>query len=190
MKEKVVMFVVFAIVCVAALVAVTFGVTTHEEAGFMEETPGWTASDFPLPLCVRSYGSENVDDTNLADYTVTVLNMESRINQRLGFQAYNLVRTGCRVTVTIGVPSESGWQDPGGTATIRRGSCDVDISNVTGEVRSLVLYHELGHCLGLDHDDFESSIMRRTQSPTLPGAFPPGFTDHDRQLIRDAYMRH
>lgn len=190
MKEKTVLLVVFAMVCIAAFVAVTYGVTSHEESGFMEETPGWTASDFPLSLCVRSYASESLTDNNLADYIVTVLNIESRINQRLGFTVYSLSETGCRVTVTIGVPSESGWQDPGGTATIRRGSCDVEISNVVGELRSLVIYHELGHCLGLEHDDFESSIMRRTQTPTAPGVFPPVFTDHDRRIIRDAYLRH
>ena len=47
----------------------------------------------------------------------------------------------------------------------------------------------LTYCLGLAHDDFKSSIMRRTQSSssTPMGAWPPRITDHDRDLLRERY---
>jgi len=56
-----------------------------------------------------------------------------------------------------------------------------------GELLNLTIHHELGHCLGLAHDDFEQSIMRREQSPTPWGQLPPWISDDDRALVRSLY---
>jgi hypothetical protein len=185
-KNRLWMLVLIIVLSIAALAAVIFGVTTHREPGFMEQTPEWTPGDFPLDVCVRSYASERVlrSDAEAADYTISV------INGRLGFEAYRSTNAAtCRVLLTMGAPAEMDWQEPGGSATIRRGGCDIETANVIGEVRTMTVYHELGHCLGLAHDDFELSIMRRTQTESSDGTMPPWFTDHDRSLIRSTYLR-
>lgn len=174
---------VFALLCATALAGVIYGVVTHEEAGFMEGHPRWQPGDFPLVVCVFD---DTDDDFRHASQTVGL------INDRLDFSALHVVAapypgSRCQVNVTYGAPSAAGEMDNGGYAEMLPGSCEVGIVNVSGELRSLVLQHELGHCLGLGHDDFESSIMRREQSPTAQGQYPAQITDYDRALIRAAY---
>lgn len=181
--------IIFAVLCVAAVAGVIYGVVTHTEPGLMPGAPFWTREEMPLPVCVHSYGAEDgIDDPVLAEDYDHAVSMITLTNDRLGFAA--LEPSGgdaCLILMTYGVPSEVGWQEPGGTAEPTRGYCTVQISNVTGELKSLVVQHELGHCLGLDHDDWEGSIMRREQSPTPDRAYPPRITDSDRELLRSLY---
>lgn len=171
-------------VCVIGLII--YGVSTHEEPGFMDVTPNWETTDFPLAVCVTSYNTagEVVTDADLSLGRSVV----ATVNERLGFVAYRIGDLPCRVNILVGVPAERGWQDPGGVAQIRHGSCGVSIANVTGELKFLSLYHELGHCLGLAHDEYQSSIMRPVQSVTPDGHMPPWISDSDRSLIRSTYL--
>lgn len=182
------MAIIVAVLCVVSIAGVIYGVTTHTEPGFMDTTPGWAPSDFPLDVCVYTYTSDSpqgpasADDGDNARYVIGL------INDRLGFPTYRIRLEGeCDVVVVYGAPAEAGWQDPGGSAEIRDHFCDVAISNVHGELQTLSVEHELGHCLGLDHDDYETSIMRRTQTETPLGVFPPRISDSDRDLLRGAY---
>jgi len=98
------------------------------------------------------------------------------------------------VAVTVGAASEPGWAEPGGY-TVLSGivdtyqHCEVTTSNTgTEELLYLVSYHEIGcHCLGLAHDDFDSSICRPVQHPTPAGSFPPSLADSDRELLIKKY---
>ena len=184
------MAILFAVLCVVSIAGVIYGVTTHTEPGFMARTPGWERDDFPLDVCVYTYTSEVAQGPASAEDATNAEHVFELINDRLGFAAYHIRTTGtCQVVLIYGVPAEDGWQDPGGSAEIHDLFCDVVISNVTGELETLSVYHELGHCLGLAHDDFESSIMRRTQRETPTGSFPPWITDSDRELLRRTYAR-
>lgn len=186
-------FGVFLFIAIAAIVGIVFGVTTHQEPGFMPEGPMWVSPRTrPPSLCVRTYGMTSDDespmalgsDVRVAEWTV------SGINTRLGFEMYRMGEEPCEVTVTFGAPVQQGWQDPGGTATLNRSreTCEVDLANVpTDEMRRSVLEHELGHCLGLAHDEEETSIMRRVQRPTPDGQFPPRISDSDRDTVRNVY---
>lgn len=184
-KSAIVMAALVAALTVVALILVVVGVVTHQEPGLMEGAPRWQAESFPLQVCSRPYAG----DDPVSVYTPLVV-----MNTRLGFDAFAQAVEDCDILVTVGVPSEPGWMDPGGDALLTSGtggvSCDVRTSNVMGEVFSLVVQHELGHCLGLEHDDFESSIMRRAQSPTPMGAMPPWISDDDRELLRSLYAPH
>lgn len=193
------MAIIVAVLCVVSIAGVIYGVTTHTEAGFMDERPEWDRGDFPLSVCVESYGMDTITgagrtiadslmgaDLDNARYVVGL------INTRLGFDAYVISTTRCNVRLTYGVPVEANWQDPGGSATIIPRAyggpgCEAVTSNVHGELRTLTVYHELGHCLGLAHDDFELSIMRRVQVETPDGVIPPWISDYDRGLLRDAF---
>lgn len=124
------------------------------------------------------------------------------------------------VEITLNVPVESRWTQqsmspndsgnfapwlhddhPGGNSYQYRVSfglrldhtCGIHVMNVegAGDLEVLVIYHELGHCLLLDHDDFQESIMcggpRCTLAPTPEGVIPPWLDDSDRDLVRRTY---
>lgn len=185
------------LIAVAAIAGAIYGVTTHTEPGWMQDGPMWNGRGTRV-VCVRSYASAIMDENmisiatpeDLASGEVTI----HLINDRLGFDMYRLSphlgERECDVVLTYGVPTEQGIQEPGGSAYLNRvsGVCVADVANATGELKTLVAYHELGHCLGLDHDDYEQSIMRRTQRETRNGDFPARFSDSDRDLVRQVYM--
>lgn len=193
--------IVFVVLCVAAVGGVAYGVLTHREAGFMEQGYPWAErTAYPLNVCVHSYPLVGLLDRPgyrriaTADDEVHAANLTDAINQRLGVTMFRVSPNAagiCDILIVYDVPSGVDDQDaivePGGYAVVRPGQCEIGLSNVTGELKSLTLYHELGHCLGLDHDDQETSIMRRVQRPTPPGQYPPMISDSDRALLLEAY---
>lgn len=172
------------------LVALGVHLNATEEAVFMAETPGWAPEDFPLGVCAMDDRSPDGDRAA----RVSVAPVVARVNQRLGFHALTLDArpgSGCQVIVALGVAAEPGWVDPGGSAEFRPDArlCSISVSNVHGELEFLTIHHELGHCLGLAHDDFERSIMFPTQSETPARMLPPWISDVDREAIRERYLR-
>ncbi len=159
------------------------------EPGFMSTMPHWRADEQPLQICVDGYAEP--PNLELASRVVRT------INDRLGFKIYAITptRADCVVIATFGVPAERGWMDPGGDAristTLESGvRCEISTANTgTNELLFYTFEHELGHCLGLAHDDWNGSIMRRTQISTPDRQFGPWISDFDRQLIRDRYLR-
>lgn len=161
------------------------------EAGFMDVRPRYLASEAPLGVCVEAYDG----DAHALGVVAAAIHVT---NTRLGFKAIG-VGEDCAIAILTGAPAERGWLDPGGTATLYTDRtsglrCSITIANTgTDEMLSLVTQHEIGHCLGLAHDDFESSIMRTTQTPAVPmvpgraPSWPPRITDSDRSLIRAAF---
>lgn len=181
--------VIAVLVAVLAVAGVVYGVLTHEEPGWMPEGPLWQESDIPISVCPATYASLTATDADVAHALYVV----SLLNNRVGSEIYRVSsESDCSLTLTYGVPAQRGWQDPGGSATLNWGAriCDVEVSNVMGEVRILVVYHELGHCLGLAHDDYDSSIMRPMQRYTPQGQIPPGFSDSDVSLLQDHYTEN
>lgn len=207
-KRDVAMTVALVALFVAAGVAVVVGILTHREAGLMRACVrddgrfdyDGDCQDVRLegrgPFLVDIFD----DGTPPQEHRDAVASVIRAINTDVGFVLLEtddledgLCLDAAAICVHLDEPYERRFMDANGTAshwtTPVGTSCEVRTSNTgTGELRHLVLYHEIGHCLGLAHDDFNSSIMRARQRPTPTGSFPPSLTNHDRDLMRRLYL--
>lgn len=199
------MLIIFVVIAVTAIALTIYGVVSHEEPGFdpdmtfLADRVARGTESVPIDVCVSSYTVEDEDSAPTSTDLNAVRHAANLVNTRVGFDLLNvgpITRVGdiwpvdCIIHVSVGVPIDVEYDEGGGWAYRCHDACCIDVSNTgTAEMTSLVLQHELGHCLGLAHDDFELSIMRPRQSPTSPGQIPPWITDYDRELLREAYGR-
>jgi hypothetical protein len=166
---------------VAAIALVIYGVLTHKEAGFTAGgSTRWEKSDFPLRVSVVQQDM-SLDGMNREALSTAM----SQMNWRLGFKAFQLANKDAHVAFLFQVPYEKGKMETSGLATCKKGWCKVEICNVpTVTEMTLAIRHELGHVLGLDHDDFEDSLMYGGE---LKEGQQYRLTDYDRSLIRAKY---
>lgn len=180
---------VFVVLTVLAVVGVIYGVATHTEPGLMADAPRW--GHMPLRVLVATH----VPGASAVEANRAVTDAQDVLNGRLGFTAFvpGDARDEYDVQVTLGVPAERGWMEPGGNAWFSTNGyshpvCVVSTSNTgTAELEQLTLQHELEHCLGLAHDDYAQSIMRRVQVPTPARELPPWISDSDKSLLVGLY---
>ncbi len=189
----------FAVFLALVAVLLVYGIVTHREAGFIEGAPQWDREALPLRVCARSYTVDVGDPILEAGDRETVEEAVSRAQARTGdwlleAAVLEAPAVGCEIEVVIGVPAEAGWQDPGGHAELehtggRASRCLVRTSNTAGaqDLTLLTVYHELGHCLGLAHDDYNQSIMRPVQRPTPGRTIPAWLSDSDAELLAERY---
>lgn len=193
MKTKTVAFLVGVVVfAVAVAVTLAVGVATHDEPGFMPDAPQWERSDFPLRVCGKRYTAEGPAPLD-GSQSRTLGYVTRKINARLNFAALEDADDRCEIDVTLNAPPADDWRDGGGDAQLvstdgKAKGCLIRVGNVpSDDLRAMVIEHEIGHCLGLAHDDFELSIMRPVQSATRNRTIPPWITDFDRKLLRERY---
>ena len=187
MKNKIpILMALFSTALSMVVALVIYAVATHGESGFSSKAYKWNKKDFPLPVGIVN------EDPKLSQLNREALRSAVSItNNRLGFQAFQISSAGAfwyervRITVEFQVPYEKDKMEHSGLATCMQDFCRVQICNVgtlAGTV--LALRHELGHVLGLAHDDFEDSLMyegglNENQQYRL--------TDYDRSIIRARY---
>lgn len=179
---------IFAVVFICALISIILGLTRYYDRGFMKRNGKplmWERDKFPLLV------SFTKDVPN--EVLIMFRSIAQEVNSFIGKTAFGGVlvpwetSTGSGVCILLDVLEEDG---PGGTA-------DIKWNEKTGQILSVhvcikgdlqdpdletAIRHEIGHALGLDHDDKSDSVMN---SKTEHRA--KKFTDKDMKLLRRAY---
>lgn len=190
---SIILIVVFVLFCLGALAGVLYGVLRHDEPTFDPESDVVWAST-PVNVCLAP---DNIDYYPRLNAAASAIN--TAVHGELLHVHEDRPSDRCDIIVIyemgaeLSDPMPGAWRDPAGSAFVGRMSgrplCDVWIGNVSGELEHLVVQHELGHCLGLTHDDWEGSIMYTSLEETPSGEFPPRLTDADREALRRRYFR-
>ena len=106
-----------------------------------------------------------------------------------------------RPVLKITIRRVADWKDAprrAGYATLEGDSCLVELADrlfgTHREVRKTVVWHEIGHCAGLDHDDRDGEIMSATSStfasyePAVIAEFVDAFERSSGLLTQAARM--
>lgn len=194
-------FIIGAVVLmVVAIVMIVIGVSTHEEPTLISPENSWERT--PLLVSCQLYGvtaHESPEARRENDRACqTVWDVIETVNIRLGFQMLSMtgdvggvIHVSMRSPVEVGMDGPGGHFDLVGTGTEYE-RCEIRTMNVSGgasDLEWLTVYHEIGHCLGLAHDDYRQSIMFPTQEPTPDRTLPPWISDFDRAALREKYHR-
>ena len=184
---------------VVAGVGVVVGVVTHTEPGLAHPENSWDHT--PITVTCRGYVPADDEACRVARATVSTLNSRLGLNLLLWvpmgtWRAMNGMAEG-DIHITMRAPVSEGLCSAPGECFELTGtqntytSCTMQTMNASGagDLEGLTVYHGLGHCLGLAHDDYQQSIMQPMQRRTHDRDFPPWISDFDQSLLRGKYGR-
>jgi hypothetical protein len=183
------MFLIAIAILFGAVFLVIYGVVTQYDRGLMKRDGKllkWERKDLPLRV---QYDSQ-VPPSYLADLSATILKINAIVRKAVfhpQLTSFDQVTTlgPTHILVVLSSPHASG-----GEADIR-----YDVRNgrlmavtvklrpdMTGQTRLTAIEHEMGHALGLDHDDKTMSVMHPKVSERAQA-----FTKKDQELLRKLY---
>jgi|PlaIllAssembly_1097288.scaffolds.fasta_scaffold00050_2 hypothetical protein len=193
---------VVGVMAIAAIVGVVVGVSTHQEATLLKvcwsgtgtasygatctEDLTWPRVQIPIGIEVVATQEGELRDEEMAGVLERVV---ADTNAQFGFEVFEL---STNPDVEVHAVAYEGNEpermhhnrdDNGRLMAWINIHAGMDVATLFA-----VLQHELGHVIGLAHDDFESSVM----FPLIPGGELPTtlrrrFTDTDVAAIRARY---
>lgn len=193
-------YVIAAVVLALAGGGVLYGVLSHKEPGFMEvcwqngqaiytncektQPLKWSKTELPLVYFIDFDSAHKV-------YVESVTTAAQAWNREIGSDVFKRTEDKSKAKVLVQWGSVTG--NAGGYTSHQGDDSGPKRAEVTlveaSDVRAVHRFamHELGHVLGLAHDDFKSSVMFPIQ---------PGMTeemtfilpsDFDKKLLQEAY---
>lgn len=159
------------------------------------------------PSHIEWPGRVRIQENQSPEETQMIREVAHQLNSEIGCDILEVVPSAWDqpydVVVLFNVPQEAGDRDLGGATSFSRLGLDsqgeqpsqrayvgVFASGFSQGLLRLILKHELGHVLGLDHDTLSNSIMRPAQPRSGPGdslgfaSDQVGLTPEDRELLR------
>lgn len=205
---------IFAVLVTGAIIGISIGIANHQEEGLLnvvwtdnratyepirdEVTTEltWPKEQIPILISVIDPAGEYLPISS--EEVNEVRQAIDDFNDQVGFDLFEFSSTPDveDASVIWGLPIEVGRNSPAGLVSHRR------LSN--GEIQGLVrlwettsirtthqvLMHELGHLIGLAHDDFQDSLMYPTYQDNNLGESTGSIriTDSDVALLKRLYQ--
>jgi hypothetical protein len=186
-----------ALVLVAAIAGITYGVVTHQEPGLLKVC--WTETETADYQCAN--GAELVWKGSSIPLSVATDGLIGEVQTAIDIVN---VQIGCEILEYVDYNSRGPLPDISITSNglmssaTRRGGITWHLRDkgrirsrielyAAGDAAQMIIVHELGHAMGLAHDPDPGSIMRASQPDPTLGLRLIRFTDSDRELLSDLY---
>jgi len=124
------------------------------------------------------------------DYEESVAGAVELFNSRTDMGLFSMSDYPCDVFVQASAVDSDGPDGRAGEAYLDESemTCRIDLLRPLNIRQAMfVVYHELGHCVGLAHDEFTMSVMHPRAPDFADSVPPPWLSDKDSEALRERY---